>query len=264
MNHSLYTILPLKKMEDDVHDGDIVSIYFDHTKLTGHIKGKVPWGQKSISVIQDDDDFLLSLHCSEGNSDGLDLRLPQYGINSKRGTISQYLEYKDKTVSVQAIGYSVVQRQWDYQIDGFIPGKVHCGFGLGIDPINGETDKDHYKIKGMLFAKTNFGPAAGILMYADPKGKYIDKILMLLSANNEEKLARTYQAKEVVICLDKKLCLPVKEPDQKIESSNASAKNTKHIETRMPFSEKSLEKIINKKVNTILDTKTISVNIVQL
>ena len=264
MNHTLFDIKPFKKMEDDVHDGDIVSIYFDHTKLTGHIQSVTPWTTHSKDHIDKDDNYTLSLHNSEGSSENLQLNFLQYGINSEKGTISNRHWLTDKMRTIPAIGYSIVKRQWDYQIDGFIPGKVHCGFGLGTYPINGETDKDKYKIKGVLLNnRKNFGPSAGILMYADPKGKYVDKVLMLLSEKNEQMLARKYNAIEVYLT-DSKLYLKAKESDQNIEQEKSATKNTIHMEKRLPFSEKSLEKIINKKVNTILDTTTHVVNIVQL
>jgi hypothetical protein len=261
MNHTLDNIQPFKNMREEVRSGDVITIYFPHTKITGHIRDNAPWSASYESARFDEDDFLLSLHSNEGSSEDMPFNLPCYGINCSEGTLTQkvkdYHHNAGELIKIKAKGYSIIQRQWDYQIDGFIPGKVHCGFGIGTYPLNGETDETHHKIKGVLMNdRKNYGPSAGIIMYADSEGKYIDKALILLSPLNETKLAREYQAKEMFLYADKKTYL---EADNKNPSEQKPEEQTK-----IKFSGKSLENILSKKINTVMDKKIHIVNIIQL
>ncbi|MCW8966435.1 MAG: hypothetical protein OQK82_07095 [Candidatus Pacearchaeota archaeon] len=240
MNHELFDIKPLDTMPEDVRSGDVVSIYFPNTKVTGHINTVKPWGRHKHSDIRDGDDYLLCLLSSEGNSEGLGIRTPQYGINTQEST------FLGKSV----IGYSIVQRHWDYQIKGYKKsGLVHISdifrkeeselFGKfdkihGNNLLQGETIDGQHKIKGLLLAINNYGPTAGLLMYSDQNGEYIENAVVLGSKERREKLARPYEAHEIL------------------------------LGNGIEFSLENLQKIRDKKLDFIVDKAMSEVKIVQL
>jgi hypothetical protein len=253
MNHSLEKILPFEKMPEDVRSGDIVTIFFPHTKITGHIRDNAPWSSSYKSVYFEEDDFLLSLHSNEGDSEDLPFNLPCYGINCSEGTLTQKVKdyYPDagELIKIKAVGYSIVQRQWDWRIEGFIPGKVHCGGLNGYYPLEGETDSG-IKIKGLMRAKYNGGPIGGVLMYADPSEAYINKAIRLKSFKGET-LEREYQGNEIFLI-----------PQKALNKNNVDIDSGQAI--MMPFTDESLESIINKKIDVILSDKLQIINLVNI
>ena len=183
MNHEIFDIKPLETMPKDVRSGDVVSIYFPNTKLTGHINSVKPWGRHKNSDIREGDDYLLCLLSSEGNSESLGVRTPQYGINTQKSTF----------IGKETIGYSIVQRHWDYQIKGYEKtGLVHISdifkkdsMGQetfekihGNNLLQGETIDGKHEIKGLLLAINNYGPSAGLIMYSDENRKYIENAVV--------------------------------------------------------------------------------------